>query len=312
MKDVVFLAGLPRSGSTVLSNIMGMHPDVRSTPSSPLCPIVQGMRNTWSQEPFLKAQLDSDFDVVTERLKRTTKATIEAWSNDGDEDIVVDKNRGWLFCIEWLRELYPDFKMIVTLRDLRNVYASVEKRHRKTLMLNFPDNLEHNLIDVRANGLFNDGGIIGGCIKAINNIGDVPDISKHLLIWRYEDFVERPQETTDMCFNFLGVDPVKIDFDNLKQTTDEADSFYNMKFTHKINTKLTPAKGFAQANISPRIISEIEGRYEWFFKAYYPEYFQTQPVAEAQPMGQGAPVLQNPQEQAMVKELEEAIKKETE
>ena len=315
MKNVVFLSGLPRSGSTVLSNVIGAHPDIRSTPSSPLCTIVQGMRNSWSQDPFLKAQLDSDFEVVTERLKRTTKATIESWSDEGEEETILDKNRGWLFCLEWLREIDPNFKMIVTLRDLRNIYTSIEKKHRKTLLLNFPDNLEHNVVDVRAKNLFDDNGIIGSCLKGIMNVGDIPDISQHLLFWRYEDFIENPEQTTKMCFDFLGVEPIKIDFNNIQQLTHESDSHYNMKFSHKINKSLEPAKGFQEAKISPRIITEIENRFEWYFKAYYPELFATQKQdIFANQEGQDTSVAQSsdPKDQKMINDLEEAIKKETE
>jgi len=315
MKEVTFLAGLPRSGSTVLSNILGSHPDIHATPSSPLCGVVQGMRNSWSQDPFFKAQLDDNFEVVSERLRRTTRATIEAWSDDSDKDITIDKNRGWLFGIEWLRELYPDFKMIVTIRDLRNIYASIEKRHRQTLMLNFPDNLEHNIVDVRAKGLFDDGGILGSCLKAINNIGDIPEISNHLLIWRYEDFVENPQQVTDVCFNFLGVEPKEIDFNNIEQVTHESDSYYNMKFSHEINSEFKPAEGFEQAKMSPRIVKEIEGRFEWYYRAYYPEFFAHQ--ADLAPGSKGMRTgvqdeTVSGQEQTMIEDLERAIKKETE
>ena len=320
MKQVSFLSGLPRSGSTVLANIIGMHPDVRATPSSPLCNIVQTMRRTWSNDQFLKAQLDNDLDLVSERLKRTTRATMSAWSDEGDENVVVNKNRGWLNCIEWLREIDPDFKMIVTIRDLRDIYASIEKRHRKTLMLDFPDNMEHNLIDVRASALFGGQGIVGSCLKSISNIGDVPDILSHLYIWRYEDFIENPQETTDSVFKFLGVDPVAIDFNNLDQTTVESDSHYNMKFPHNIQSKLVKPVGFQEAKISPRILDQITTQYKWFYDAYYnslnipsenielPQMFDRETKYNQTLVKYGK---ENTNDDNMIEELERAIKDET-
>jgi len=304
MKELVYLSGLPRSGSTLLANLLAMHPDIRSTPSSPLCPIVQGMRKTWSNDAFLKSQLDDNFDVVYERLRRTTKATMEAWGNDNDDDeVVVDKNRGWTFCLEWLRDLYPDFKIIVTLRDLRNVFASEEKMHRKTLMLEFADNMEHNLADTRAGALHDDNGIIGSCLKAIYNIGDIPDIIDHLFLWRYEDLLDDPQGTMDKAFEFVGVEPYKIDFDNIVQSTTETDSYYNMKFPHVIKSKLTKPIGFEEAKISPRILNQIVNKFQWYYQIYYPELLeQTEKVEPSETTSK--------EEMDLIQELEAEIEKE--
>ncbi len=281
MKKIMFLSGLPRSGSTVLSNIMGMHPEINATPSSPLCNIVQSMRKTWSEDPFLKSQLDNNYQTVTERLKRTTLATMLSWSNEGKGSITLDKNRGWLFSIEWLREIFPDFKMIVTIRDIRDVYASIEKQHRKTLMLNFPDNMEHNIVDTRASTIFSNGGVVGSCLRAINNIGDVPDIVNNLMIWRYEDFIANPQETINKTFNFLNVNPIEIDFDNLIQNTHEADSYYNMKYLHSIHSKFEKPLDFNTAKMSPRIIQEITNKFKWYYDAYYPGLITDKPIVKS-------------------------------
>jgi sulfotransferase len=318
MKEIVYLAGFPRSGSTVLANVLAMHPEITSTPSSPLCSIVQSMRKQWSDDPFLLAQLDDNFEGVHERLKRSTMAFMQAWSEEHPTPIVVDKNRGWLNGIEWLRELDPDFKLIITLRDLRDVYTSVEKRHRKTLFLDFPDHMEHNFVDVRANSLFNDGGIVGSILKGIQNIGDVPNIAPHIYYWRFEDFVDNPQQITDHLFDFLGVEPHEIDFDNIVQSTQESDSYYRMKYLHKISDKVSKPSDHTQAQISPRILKEIEGRFMWFFQQFYPEgvpFGQRSPSSMPQNMTDASvpPVETDigPEDEVMIQELEKNIQAET-
>ena len=268
LKKVMYLAGLPRSGSTILSNLLGSHPEIRSTPSSPLCSIVRSMRKAWSDDVFLKSQLDRDSALILERLKRTAMATINAWSDEGDKDIVLDKNRGWLMNAEWLKSVDPNFKMIVTIRDLRRVFASIENQHRKTILLDFADSLEANIVDVRAAALFADSGILGSNIKAIYNIGDVPNLTDNLFIWRFEDFLQNPQPSMDKVFNFMGVDSVKIDFNNLQQVTHEADSYYNMKYLHKIFKEFRVPDA---PLISPRILDMIVDKFKWFYDAYYPE-----------------------------------------
>jgi len=285
MREIVYLAGLPRSGSTLLANILAMHPQIHSTSSSPLCDIVQGMRRQWSDHPFLLSQLDDNFDVVHERMKRSTKAFMEAWSSDTYTDIAVDKNRGWLSCLEWLRELYPNFKIIVTLRDLRQVYTSVEKHHRKTIFMDFPDHMEHNIVDSRAENLFANAGVIGGVLISIQNVQDIPDISDHICYWRYEDFLSNPERTTNYLFNWLGVPLIDVDFDNIPQSTKESDSYYRMKYSHKINSSITTPT--TERPVSPRILNEIVNRFRWYYEKYYPEALgmRETPTQPSQPSG---------------------------
>lgn len=268
MPEVIYLTGLPRSGSTLMCNLLAAHPEVGSTPSSPLCNIIQNMRRNWSDDPFLLSQLDSNFDDVYKRLHRSLVSFIQAWSSDNNESIVIDKNRGWLACVEFLRDIYPKFKMIVCLRDLEAVYGSVEKQHRKTLLLDYPDHMEHNLVDVRARQLFDDGGIIGHPLKALYNIGDVPDIAPHLYYVRFEDLLEKQQKVMDAIFEWIEVKPVQIDFDNIRQVTFENDAFYRHKYPHLVHPKLISPNS---PPISPRIIKAINERFEWFYQLYYPE-----------------------------------------
>jgi sulfotransferase len=304
MNNVMFLSGLPRSGSTVLANILGMHPEINATPSSSLCATLQAMRNSWSQDAFFKAQLDHNFDEMNKKAHRAIQSVIRAWSFDENKKLTIDKSRGWLFCAEWLRDVIPDFKMIVTIRDLRDVYTSVERQHRKTLLINFPDETNYNLVDVRANTLFSNAGVIGGPINAIYNIGDIPDITNNLFIWRYEDFIKDPKNTIDNTFKYLGVEPIEIDFDNLVQNTHESDSHYNMKYPHIVKPSLVdPNK--TSSKISPRILNAITAKYDWFYKSYYPE-------TEQQKMPTDKPInLFDRDTETLIQQTELLVKKET-
>jgi len=266
MSELVLLSGLPRSGSTLVCNILGQHRNINVTPSSPLCPIVQNMKRNWSDETFLLAQLDHDFDNVYDRLKRSTLAFMDEFSKS-KKKITVDKNRGWLFCVELLRDLYPQFKMIITLRDLRGVFSSVEKQHLKTLLLDFPDHMESNIVDIRADALFGNQGVVGSPVRALNNLGDIPMISNHLFYLRFEDLMSTPEETMDALTEWLGEKKFKYKFDKIEQLTFESDSHYRFKYPHKVNKELTAP---AELPMSPRIAKEILTRFEWYYQAYYP------------------------------------------
>jgi len=273
MEEIIFVTGLPRSGSTLLCNLLAQHPEIAGGPSSPLCHVVQSMRRQWSDDAFLLSQMDANFDEVYERLERSAKAFMDAWC-ESDKKFVLDKNRAWLTTAELVRSLYSNMKMIVCLRDPRSIFASIERQHRKTLMLDFPDHMDSHIVDNRASSLFDNGGVVGAPLKALNNLGDLPNISKHIFIFRYEDFAAAPQNVMENLLTWMGAESFKFNLADIKQITHESDSYHRFKYSHKIKSKFVAAKSFAVEDdpISPRILEEIVNRFAWFYSAYYNDY----------------------------------------
>jgi sulfotransferase len=298
-RSPIFLSGLPRSGTTLLSNLLAQHSQLAVTPTSPLYALFEKLRTAWSSDPALLAQLDGDYDAVYARLIRSTRAFIDAWCADVDAGvdvnanvdanakantnanadadfsaggeggrITVDKHRGWLFCLETLRVLYPGFKMIVCVRDLRDVYASLERQHRKTLMLRFPDETEQNLVEPRAAQFFSASGVIGGVLRALRNLGDIPDPSAHLCIVRYESLIADPEATLGQLVEQLGLRAERFDLERVRQMTHEADSYYHFKFPHTIKGAVRAAP-VDRRDLSPRVLATIVDQYGWFYRAFY-------------------------------------------
>lgn len=271
MSQTIFLTGLPRSGSTLVSNLLGNHPDIFSTPSSPLAHIINNIRETYSNDQFFMSQLDHNYDYLYQKIGDSSRAYIESWQ-DKYHKFTIDKNRTWLNQIEVIRELYPNFKMIITLRDLRQVYASMERRHRKTMLIS-PLGGGHT-VDSRAASFFDkDNGIAGSALNSLQNLKDVPNIisgakEQHLFFLRYEDLIQNPEEVTSLLFQFIGVEEYKIDFNDIKQVTQESDSHYKFKYMHKINSKLESTKQDL-SDVSPSIMNEIMNKYGWYYKTYY-------------------------------------------
>lgn len=275
--STIYLSGLPRSGSTVVCNILAQHPELNATASSPLCSIVQNMRRQWSDDPFLLSQLDDNFEDTYDRLRRSTVAFMDEWGKS-KKSHTIDKNRGWLFCVETLKNLYPEFKMIVCLRDLREIYASIEKQHRKTMLLDFPDHMEHNLVDARAASLFADTGIIGSPVKAMYNVGDVPEISKHLFYLRFEDLLSDPNATLKSLTQWIGLEDHAFNLKKIKQVTKESDSYYRFKYPHRIKSKFE-SPNTNLSDFSPRILAQVLNQFNWYYANFYPHLVQTQQVA---------------------------------
>ena len=181
-KKILYVTGLPRAGSTLLCQILGHHPDIYSpVHSSPLCQTLIGLRHNLSDSEFLLAQMDKEFDLVYQRLINAFRGFINGWFEETEQAWVVDKNRGWLNHLEIVHLLDPNFRMLVCVRELGQIYGSIEAQHQKTLMLDFPDHLANLSKAARAKKLFAEEGVIGSCLQAMEGLQDIEEeLQKHL------------------------------------------------------------------------------------------------------------------------------------
>src|SRR5690606_10174795 len=119
VRRILYVAGLPRSGSTLICQLLSTHPEVDSPGhSSPLLHAIGVLRRELSDNDFLLAQLDADFDRTYQRLDRAFRGFVDGWLADAEAPWVVDKNRGWLTQLQLLARLDPDFRMVVCVREL--------------------------------------------------------------------------------------------------------------------------------------------------------------------------------------------------
>jgi len=267
-RRVVFLSGLPRSGSTFLANLLNRHSHIHATATSPLYPLFERMRSAWSSEVTSLAQMDDDFEAAYARLIRSARAFIDAWVAESQQPVTIDKHRGWLSCIEALRALYPRVQIIVCLRDLRDVYGSLERQHRRTVLLTYPDDTEVNLVEARAGQFFSAHGVIGSPLRALQNLADIPDPLSHVFVVRHERLIDDSEASIAALLDWLGVPFERLPLTGVTQTTHEADSYYRFKFPHRIQPDLRRSAP-NRDDLSPRVLNTIIERYAWFYRAFY-------------------------------------------
>lgn len=267
-KKVIYVTGLPRSGSTLMCQLLGHHPQVYSIQhSSPLCQSMESLRYNLSDNQFLLAQLDVDFETTYHRLLNAHRGFMNGWFAETDLPVVVDKNRGWLRQIEMVNLVDPDFRMIVCIRDLRQVYGSIEAQHQKTLLLDFPDHMAPHSAYARADTLFAAEGVIGAPLKAIENMQDVAkELRERVAYVAFEALVNDPQVTMKALYQWLELPPAEFDPQNLTVLPHESDSYYHYKYRHQTYPAIRPPK---QHIIAPRIEEQILKNFGWFFEQFY-------------------------------------------
>ena len=239
MKQMHVISGLPRSGSTLLCNLLNQNPDFWATSTSMLPMSLANIGHTWSNSIEVKAMLEQNKADTEQRLKDTMLAFVEAWHNYKGKNVVFDKSRAWTSNALMLRQLYPDCKIIVTVRDLRNVFASVEKQHRKNPILDEAADLNAKSIYSRANEMFSPGGLIGTPLIGIEDI--IRRKMEGIVFVQYETFVSQPKMVMEKLYAEIGEEPYKHNYDNVVNTATDPDGFYLYKYPHHGEGKVVPS-----------------------------------------------------------------------
>lgn len=267
----VGVCGLPRAGSTLLSQLLAGHPDIHCEGhSSPLCNALLMMRRFISDDPFMLAQLDAQFETSYAHLKSAMQGFLHGWHADTGKTTVVDKNRAWLHCIELLLHLDPEARLLVSIRELGQIYGSIEAQHQKTLLLDFIDHLADFDRFGRADQLFAKDKVIGAPLTSIQAVQDLPEAVKERIYFvKFEDLTAQHTETMNHVFQWLGLRPHRIDPERLAVRPHESDSHYRYKYRHQQHDRIA----LPMPHVIPtRIQAQIEHACSWYYDWFYPQF----------------------------------------
>ena len=129
VEKIFFNSSLPRSGSTLLQNIMGQNPKFYVTPTSGVLELVFGARANYTNSPEFKAQ---DAEYMKMAFRAFCRDGISGFYNSlTDRPYVLDKSRGWGYYRDFLDFFYPNPKIVCMVRDPRSIFSSMEKNYRK-------------------------------------------------------------------------------------------------------------------------------------------------------------------------------------
>ena len=195
---------------------------------------------------------------------------MRGWYHDCTKPLVVDKNRGWLRNFEYLLAVEPDARRLVCVRELGQVYGSIEAQHQRTILIDFPDHTANHDRYNRADTLFAKDGVIGNPPRALEAVQDLPVPTQqriHRVI--FERLMREPVAAiADVC-KFLGIEVHRFDPKKLSVRPHESDSHYRHKYPHRQYPSIEPPPLHA---IPARIQSEIEKTYAWYYDNFYPDW----------------------------------------
>jgi sulfotransferase len=269
VEKIFFQSSLPRSGSTLLQNVLAQNPDIYSTSTSGICEVLMNARQTITNSIEFLSQ---DQKIVEIGQKGFYKESIFGYYNNiTNRKYVIEKSRGWGACYEFVDHFYPNPKMIVMVRDLRAIVSSLEKKFRQnphiaTGIQNWVD-LQGTTVDKRVDLFLTKVPPLSAPLDIIYDI-ILRKISKNLLFIRFEDFCVDPEKEIQKIYKYLEISYYKHDFNNIEQFTKENDAFHRPFGDHEIRSKIEPVKEDYVRILGSHNCDYIKNKYQWYYTAF--------------------------------------------
>jgi sulfotransferase len=256
-KQVFFISGLPRSGSTLLCNILAQNPEFFVTKATSGCvEVLFSIRNQWDR--IIEHQAEG---INRNQLKNVLKGSLNSYYLT-DKNIIFDKGRGWLSMIETLEfALDKKVKLICTVRNINEILASFEGLWRNTTgqsQWNIEQNNYEKSLTLKGRcELWSEAGQPLG--SAFNRLKDAIDRGHkdRLFFMEFDNLTTYPKETVKNIYDFLNLEYYNHDFDNVIQVTKEDDdNIHRIKDLHTIRSvvKPVPLKAY-------QILGEVADKY---------------------------------------------------
>lgn len=264
-----FLAGLPRSGSTVLSAIFNQNPKFYSGPSSAVLQSMYALNHSLINDQFFAAY------PKEKEAKMMISSLINSYYNDRKEPIIFDKNRAWPLKIDYIQTYITDnVKIICSVRDPDEILASFISMIKRNpfkegqTKINFVDeqliknNLPINDVN-RCDFLASANGVLGESSQAISQaIREGHSDKIHFV--EYRNLVDDPLNTMKEIYEFIGEKYYDHTFDNLDNKDKEKDlEVYGLSDMHEIRPVLEDISEDPKKVLPEEIVEKCKGSDFW-------------------------------------------------
>lgn len=267
-KTFYFMAGLPRSGSTLLSSILNQNPRFYSGPSSPVVSTMLMLEQGFSNDELFIGYPKLD------QAKEIISSVLPQYYSDVSKPVIFDKNRSWTIRMEYVQGYFGiSPKVICPVRGTAEILTSfISMIHRNPMSVNGKINfIDEQLVklnipltdDNRCEFLASPDGILGQSVEGIRKaLMEGYDSSIHFV--EYQDLVNSPEKTMSKIYEFLGEEEFEHNFNNLKNANRENDeNVYGFSDMHEVRSKLKSTSSRPEDVLSENILEKCKNTEFW-------------------------------------------------
>ena len=264
-QTVYYQSSLPRAGSTLLQNIIGQNPSFYVTPTSGMIDLMLGTRigyngNKEAQAGDKQMWKDGFYAYCREGFKGYT-------ANLTDKPYILDKNRAWGSYYPLLKEITPNPKIVFMVRDLRAVFASMEKKFRIN-----PDMDDGMLDNAKLRNIntqqrvesWAEGHPIGYAVNKLHQ-SILDKTAFNFLFIKYEDLCSNPTIQLESLYKHFNLPYFEHNFKNIPQITIEDDSVHGIYGDHIIRNTLSPLPDDSKEILGEPTCDWIYNRFKWYY-----------------------------------------------
>jgi sulfotransferase len=234
-KTIHFVAGLPRSGSTLITNILKQNPKVHGESVSSLSSIFGSINASWSNMEQNQEYNNTDAKVGV------LKSVLQGYYSHIDKPIIVDKDRGWIPLLPQVEAILDcKVKIVVCVRNPAEILTSFEKlRKENPLFFTKADSSLREGSNIASRAYFYAGpeGAMGLSHRNIKDAITMGYLDRFLFI-DYNRFCNSPKSQTKRIYEFLELPEFEHDFEKIVQTEVYNDLAIGLPNLHKIKPSL--------------------------------------------------------------------------
>jgi sulfotransferase len=281
-KTLHFIAGLPRSGSTLLSALLNQNPRFYSGPSSPVIGTMMQI-----QQDLANNELYIAYPKPHQATELVASVASHYYS-DITKPVIFDKNRSWTNNLGMISGFLNDNpKIICPVRDISEILTSFITMHRRNPYevngkINFIDEMlvKSNIPltdENRCQFLAGPNGILGQSYSGMQQLV-IEGKQRFMHFVEYSDLMTRPRETMQAIYDYLEEPYFEHDFDNIQNVYREDDAkIYGLADMHEVRTKLGKISANPASVLSPAVLQSCENTAFWKnLEPYSPDNAESQ------------------------------------
>ena len=267
-RSYYFMAGLPRSGSTLLSSLLNQNPRFYSGPSSPVVPTMLTLENSLANDELYLAY------PKPQQAAQMIANVLSHFYSDIDRPVIFDKNRSWVDRPHYIKGYFNiEPKILYPVRNIDEILTSFISMYRRNPYkgegkISFLDEMliKSNIPlsdDARCEFLASPMGILGQSYNGLKTIFEKGQQNIIHLI-EYDDLINNPKETMEKIYDFLGEEYFEHDFQKIENLHREKDQeVYGLADMHEVRDSLDKISANPKDILSERILAQCEDTEFW-------------------------------------------------
>jgi sulfotransferase len=222
-KEIFFLSGLPRTGSTLLTSILSQNPSIHTEGNSALCQLMWDMQVSCEQteqmlnKPGLKDKFISNLpDIFYEDANGYIIDKCRSWTMPANLDLIH-------------KYITKTPKIIVMTRPIIEIVESFVSLRK----INGWINPEKGLLDKGSEPI----------MRSLAGVNYAKEINTgQFLFVEYQDLLDNTEATLNRIYDFCGWEHFKHNLKDIKNLTPEADGAISLVGLHDIRPEISKRK----------------------------------------------------------------------